>query len=87
MIYLVDVKGEFLHENVPENKNKKAWIRLPKLEGIESENGKIVQLVKSFYGLHQAPNFGKNISQNNFRDRVSSFEMLGLFILFTTIES
>lgn len=47
----VDVKGAFLHAKLP----KPILIRLPTIPGLSEISGKIVQLVKSLYGLREAP--------------------------------
>lgn len=49
----VDIKGAFLHAKLPENDH--IWVRLPKIDGVSAANGQIVKLVKSLYGLRQAP--------------------------------
>lgn len=47
------IEGAFLHASLPETDN--VWIRITSIGGINIANGKIVQLVKSLYGLRQAP--------------------------------
>lgn len=49
----VDVKGAFLHATLP--KDERVFILLPKIKGISSANGQLVELIKSLYGLRQAP--------------------------------
>lgn len=49
----VDVKGAFLNALLPET--DRTFMRLPSIPGVSAANGQIVKLVKSIYGLRQAP--------------------------------
>lgn len=49
----MDVKSAFLHAKLPDTDD--VWIRLPKVPGVPAANGRVVKLVKSLYGLRQAP--------------------------------
>lgn len=48
----IDFEGAFLHATLEDGKD--IWIRLPNIPGT-SLRGQIVKLVKSLYGLRQAP--------------------------------
>ena len=47
------VKGAFFHAPLPNGEN--IWMKLQKVPGLESISGNLVRLVKSLYGLRQAP--------------------------------
>lgn len=47
------VKGAFLQAKLPHFDD--VWIRLPTVPGVPSANGRVVKIVKSLYGLRQAP--------------------------------
>lgn len=69
-IQLVDVKGAFLHASLP--KEERIFIKLPNVKGVETASGQVVELVKSLYGLRQAPKlwyafFAKQIFRIGFR--------------------
>lgn len=49
----VDVKGAFLYAQLPEKHD--IWMRLPKIDGISEADGSVVKLIKSIYGLREAP--------------------------------
>lgn len=49
----LDVKGAFLHAPLPTGET--IWLKLPVVPGLESVSGKVVKLLKSLYGLRQAP--------------------------------
>lgn len=49
----MDVKRAFPHAKLPDTDT--VWIRLSKFDGIPTANDQIVRLVKSLYGLRQAP--------------------------------
>lgn len=75
VVHQVDVKGAFLHAALPDSDD--IWIRLPTLEGVPSAGGQTVKLVKSLYGIKQAPklwyeHFSKTIARLGFaRSKVS----------------
>ena len=48
-----DVKGAFLHSRLPIDTD--IWIKLSKIDGIPAADGSVVKLVKSLYGLREAP--------------------------------
>lgn len=52
-IHQIDVKGAFLHAQLPDG--EEIFMRLPKIPGLDSVSGKLVRLIKSLYGLRQAP--------------------------------
>ena len=49
----VDVKGAFLYAPLPTK--EQIWIRLPSIDGVDRANGQVVRLLKSLYGLREAP--------------------------------
>lgn len=49
----VDVKGAFLYSVLPDTTS--IWLKLPNINGIEWANGRVVRLIKSLYGLREAP--------------------------------
>ena len=53
VIVQVDIKGAFLHADLPED--EEIYVRLPKLACLGSLSGQIVKLRRSLYGLRQAP--------------------------------
>lgn len=53
MINQLDVKGAFLHAQRPPGDY--IHMRLPIVNGIPHENGRIFDLQESLYGLRQAP--------------------------------
>lgn len=67
-INLVDVNGAFFHALLPIG--EEINIRLPTDPGLENLSGKVVRLIKSFYGLRQA----QKLWYGHFFDSVS---MLG----------
>lgn len=51
--YQLDIKGAFLNATLPQH--EQVWMRLPRIPGVNAANGKIVRLLKSLYGLRNAP--------------------------------
>ena len=49
----VDIKGAFLYAELP--KSDRIVIRLPKIDGVKAANGQYLRLLRSLYGLRQAP--------------------------------
>lgn len=49
----VDVKGAFLYSKLPETTN--IFLRLPSIDGVPGATGNVVKLLKSLYGLREAP--------------------------------
>lgn len=49
----IDIKGAILYAKLPAS--LRIWVKLPKIEGIEGATGQIVRLLKSLYGLQEAP--------------------------------
>lgn len=45
----IDIKGAFLYSKLPNTSH--IWIRLPKIDGVNEADGRIVKLIKSLYGL------------------------------------
>lgn len=60
----LDVKGAFLHADLPDS--EKLWIRLPSIGVIGTASGKVVQLRKSLYGLLEAPKLWYEHFKNKF---------------------
>lgn len=49
----LDIKSAFLYALLPES--HRVWMRLPSVPGVSEASGRIVELLKSLYGVRQAP--------------------------------
>lgn len=52
--YQLDVKGAFLYADLPSG--TEVYLRLPTIAGVKQADGSVVRLIKSLYGLREAPN-------------------------------
>lgn len=74
-IHQVDIKGAFLHATLPKADN--IYVRFPKMDCIPSLSGRVVKLLKSLYGLRQAPklwyeHLSRELAKRGFRRSMSS---------------